>query len=42
MAKATALTRAHLTPHPVADIARTLIVCGCGLALALAGPVLPF
>ncbi|WP_258319795.1 hypothetical protein [Qipengyuania flava] len=42
MAKAIALARTHVAPLPVADIARALIVSGCGLALVLAGPVLPF
>ncbi|WP_282099672.1 hypothetical protein [Qipengyuania qiaonensis] len=42
MAKAIALTRLHIAPLPVAAIARAMIVSGCGLALMLAGPVLPF
>jgi hypothetical protein len=40
MAKAIALTR-HVTADP-AGIARALIVCGCALALILAGQALPF
>ncbi|MEX0342529.1 MAG: hypothetical protein AB3N06_08075 [Erythrobacter sp.] len=42
MAKAVALARTHVAPLPVADLARALIVGSCGLALVLAGPVLPF
>ncbi|WP_282098587.1 hypothetical protein [Qipengyuania proteolytica] len=42
MAKAIALARTHVAPLPGMEIARALIVSGCGLALILAGPVLPF
>ena len=42
MAKAIALARTHVAPLPAVEIARALIVSGCGLALVLAGPVLPF
>ena len=42
MAHAIALARTHFAPFPVANIARAVIVSGCGLALALAGPILPF
>ncbi|MEC7888675.1 MAG: hypothetical protein VX540_01455 [Pseudomonadota bacterium] len=42
MAHAIALARTHFAPFPVANIARAVIVRGCGLALALAGPILPF
>ncbi len=41
MAKAIALARTHGVPSKVVEIARIVIVGGCGLALALAGPVLP-
>jgi len=40
MAKAIALTR-HYATDPI-EIARTLVVCGCALALILAGRALPF
>ncbi|HEX7710046.1 MAG TPA: hypothetical protein VF418_03835 [Sphingomonadaceae bacterium] len=39
MAQAIAFTR-HYAPDPL-EIARTLIVCGCALALILAGSALP-
>ncbi len=42
MVKPTALSRTQTPAQSVADIARALIVGGCGLALVLAGPVLPF
>ncbi len=42
MAKPVAIARSQTAPYSVADIARALIVSGCGLALVLAGPVLPF
>ena len=42
MAKAIALARTHVAPISATDMARALIVSGCGLALVLAGPVLPF
>jgi hypothetical protein len=42
MAQAIALARTHAAPHQLADVARMLIVTGCGLALILAGPALPF
>ena len=42
MAKAIALARAHVPSIPAAEMARALIVSFCGLALVLAGPVLPF
>lgn len=42
MAQAIALARTHIAPLPAAEIARTLIVGACGLALVLAGPALPF
>ena len=41
MAKAVALARTHITPLNMANYARAAIVSGCGIALALAGPVLP-
>lgn len=41
MAKAIALARTQIAPVPVAEIVRVLLVSGCGLALVLAGPVLP-
>lgn len=41
MARAVALARTHLAPFPALEIVRALIVGGCGLALALAGPALP-
>ncbi|WP_379553277.1 hypothetical protein ACRAQ7_04475 [Erythrobacter sp. W53] len=44
MAKAIALTSAHMArtqlAHP-AEILRAAIVCVCGVALVMAGPVLP-
>lgn len=42
MAKAIALARTHVPALPLAEIARAAIVSGCGLALVLAGPALPF
>ena len=39
MAQAIAFTR-HYAPDPL-EIARTLILCGCALALILAGSALP-
>ena len=42
MAKAIALARTHVPALPAGEIARALIVSGCGLALVLAGPALPF
>ncbi|WP_282099770.1 hypothetical protein [Qipengyuania mesophila] len=42
MAKAIALARSKSANDRIVDIARALIVGGCGLALVLAGPVLPF
>ncbi|MFW2349702.1 hypothetical protein [Qipengyuania sp.] len=42
MAKAIALARSKSADNRIVDIARALIVGGCGLALVLAGPVLPF
>jgi len=42
MARAIALARTRLAPLPALEIARALIVSGCGLALVLAGPHLPF
>lgn len=39
MAQAIAFTR-HYAPDPI-EIARTLIVCGCALALILAGQTFP-
>ena len=42
MARAIALARTQLTPLPALEIARALIVSGCGLALLLAGRALPF
>jgi hypothetical protein len=42
MVRAIALARTQLAPLPVVEIARALIVSGCGLALALAGQALPF
>ncbi len=41
MAKALALAAAPLRDAPI-EALRTLIVCGCALALILAGQVLPF
>ncbi|WP_279350937.1 hypothetical protein [Erythrobacter litoralis] len=41
MAKAVALARTHIAPLRMADYARAAIVSGCGIALALAGPILP-
>ena len=42
MAKAIALARTHVAPISATELTRALIVSGCALALALAGPVLPF
>ncbi|WP_282098657.1 hypothetical protein [Qipengyuania xiamenensis] len=42
MAKAIALARTHVPALPLPEIARAAIVSGCGLALVLAGPALPF
>jgi hypothetical protein len=42
MVKPTALSRTQAPAQSVVDIARALIVGACGLALVLAGPVLPF
>jgi hypothetical protein len=42
MVKSTALSRTQAPAQSVVDLARALIVGGCGLALVLAGPVLPF
>lgn len=42
MAKAIALVRSQRADNRIVDLARALIVGGCGLALVLAGPVLPF
>ncbi|WP_282099895.1 hypothetical protein [Qipengyuania gelatinilytica] len=42
MAKAIALARTHVPALPLGEIARAAIVSGCGLALVLAGPALPF
>ena len=42
MAKAIALARSHVPALPLAEIARAAIVSGCGFALVLAGPALPF
>jgi hypothetical protein len=42
MARAVALARTHLSPLPALEMARVLIVSGCGLALLLAGQALPF
>jgi hypothetical protein len=41
MARAIAFTQQQFSADP-ADVARVLIVCGCALALILAGPALPF
>ena len=42
MVKPTAFSRTQTPAQSVADLSRALIVGGCGLALVLAGPVLPF
>ena len=42
MVKAPALSRTQAPSQSVVDLARALIVGGCGVALVLAGPVLPF
>ncbi|WP_267905501.1 hypothetical protein [Erythrobacter mangrovi] len=42
MTQAIARARIHVAQLQLADTARALIVCGCGLALVLAGPALPF
>lgn len=42
MARALAYARTQFAPLPALEIARALIVSGCGLALALAGRALPF
>ncbi|MFA6220011.1 MAG: hypothetical protein WC692_09580 [Erythrobacter sp.] len=42
MVQAIALARAYVAPRQLAGVARALIVSGCGLALVLAGPALPF
>ena len=42
MAKAIALVRTHVAAPRPADLMRSLIVGACGLALAFAGPILPF
>ncbi len=42
MAQSPAPARMYFTDLSVADIARALLVSGCGLALILAGPVLPW
>ncbi len=41
MAREIALAQHHTARLPLHDLARTLIVAGCALALALAGPALP-
>ena len=42
MAKAFALARTHVPAVPLGEMMRAAIVSGCGLALVLAGPALPF
>ena len=42
MAKAIALARTHVPSIPAAELVRMAVVSGCGIALALAGPALPF
>ncbi len=42
MTRAIALARTQLSPFHALEIARALIVSGCGLALLLAGQALPF
>lgn len=42
MAKAIALARSTVPALPLGEVVRTAVVSGCGLALILAGPVLPF
>lgn len=42
MAKAIALARIHVPALPLGEAARAVMVSGCGLALILAGPALPF
>lgn len=42
MAKAIALARIQATALPLGEMMRAAIVSGCGLALVLAGPALPF
>jgi hypothetical protein len=42
MDRAIALARTQLAPLPALEIARAMIVSGCGLALLLAGQALPF
>ena len=42
MARAIALARTQIAPLPALEIARALIVSGCGLALLLADRALPF
>ena len=41
MAKAIALAQKHVAAVPLSEIVRVMLVGGCGLALVLAGPVLP-
>ncbi|EDL49660.1 hypothetical protein [Erythrobacter sp. SD-21] len=42
MAKAIALARTHAPALPLGETLRVVMVTGCGLALVLAGPALPF
>lgn len=42
MSQTLAITRKQLASASLVDLARAAIVTGCGLALILAGPVLPF
>ena len=42
MANAIALARTHVSALPLGEMLRVALVSGCGLALVLAGPALPF
>ena len=42
MAKAIALARTHAPALPLGEMLRVAMVTGCGFALILAGPALPF
>jgi hypothetical protein len=42
MTRAIALARTQFAPLQAVEIARAMIVSGCGLALAFAGQALPF